>query len=154
MWIKRQKDFWAGVLFILTGLLAVVVAQENPLGTLSRMGPAYFPTILGTALIILGTVIALKAIFLKPADPAGSRIEPVHWGVLFFILGGVACFALALLSLGLMIAMALMIAVASLASPLARRREVGILIVVLCAVCWGVFVYGLGFQVPVWPSFL
>ena len=77
----------------------------------------------------------------------------MHWGVLFFVLGGVACFALALLSLGLMIAIALMVAVASLASPLARRKEVGILIVVLCAVCWGVFVYGLGFQVPVWPQF-
>ncbi len=153
MIIKHQKDFWAGVLFIAFGLLAVIVAQENAMGSLSRMGPAYFPTILGAVLIVLGTLISLKALFFKPSDPNQSHIEPVHWGVLFFILGGVACFALALLSLGLLIALALMIAVASLASPMSRRKEVGVLIVVLCAVCWGVFVYGLGFQVPVWPSF-
>lgn len=154
MQIKHQKDFWAGILFVVIGALAVVFAQENELGRLAKMGPAYFPTILGSGLVILGILISLRALFIKPADPASSAIEPVHWGVLFFILGGVACFGFALLSLGLMIALALMIAVSSLASPLARRKEVGILIVVLCAVCWGVFVYGLGFQVPVWPSFL
>ena len=147
MRIKHEKNFWAGVFFVLIGAIAVVAAQENDLGSLSHMGPAYFPTILGT-----GLVIAIKALFIKPAE-GSSRIEPVHWSVLLFVLGGVACFAFALLSLGLMIALALMIAVSSLASPMARRKEVGVLIVVLCAVCWGVFVYGLGFQVPVWPSF-
>ncbi len=152
MRIKHEKNFWAGVLFVLIGAIAVIAAQENDLGSLSHMGPAYFPTILGTGLVILGLVIAVKALFIKPAE-GSSRIEPVHWSVLLFVLGGVACFAFALLSLGLMIALALMIAVSSLASPMARRKEVGVLIVVLCAVCWGVFVYGLGFQVPVWPSF-
>ena len=152
MRIKHEKIFWAGVFFVLIGEIAVVAAQENDLGSLSHMGPAYFPTILGTGLVVLGLVIAIKALFIKPAE-GSSRIEPVHWSVLLFVLGGVACFAFALLSLGLMIALALMIAVSSLASPMARRKEVGVLIVVLCAVCWGVFVYGLGFQVPVWPSF-
>lgn len=152
MRIKHEKNFWAGVLFVLIGAIAVVAAQENDLGSLSHMGPAYFPTILGTGLVVLGLVIAIKALFIKPAE-GSSRIEPAHWSVLLFVLGGVACFAFALLSLGLMIALALMIAVSSLASPMARRKEVGVLIVVLCAVCWGVFVYGLGFQVPVWPSF-
>ena len=148
MRIKHEKNFWAGVFFVLIGAIAVVAAQENDLGSLSHMGPAYFPTILGTGLVVLGLVIAIKALFIKPAE-GSSRIEPVHWSVLLFVLGGVACFAFALLSLGLMIALALMIAVSSLASPMARRKEVGVLIVVLCAVCWGVFVYGLGFQVPV-----
>ena len=152
MRIKHEKNFLAGVFFVLIGSIAVVAAQENDLGSLSHMGPAYFPTILGTGLVVLGLVIAIKALFIKPAE-GSSRIEPVHWSVLLFVLGGVACFAFALLSLGLMIALALMIAVSSLASPMARRKEVGVLIVVLCAVCWGVFVYGLGFQVPVWPSF-
>ena len=152
MRIKHEKNFWAGVFFVLIGAIAVVAAQEIDLGSLSHMVPAYFPTILGTGLVVLGLVIAIKALFIKPAE-GSSRIEPVHWSVLLFVLGGVACFAFALLSLGLMIALALMIAVSSLASPMARRKEVGVLIVVLCAVCWGVFVYGLGFQVPVWPSF-
>lgn len=152
MRIKHEKNFWAGVFFVLIGAIAVVAAQENDLGSLSHMGPAYFPTILGTGLVVLGLVIAIKALFIKPAE-GSSRIEPVHWSVLLFVLGGVACFAFALLSLGFMIALALMIAVSSLASPMARRKEVGVLIAVLCAVCWGVFVYGLGFQVPVWPSF-
>ena len=121
MRIKHEKNFWAGVFFVLIGAIAVVAAQENDLGSLSHMGPAYFPTILGTGLVVLGLVIAIKALFIKPAE-GSSRIEPVHWSVLLFVLGGVACFAFALLSLGLMIALALMIAVSSLASPMARRH--------------------------------
>ena len=50
---KNQKDFWAGILFVIFGIGTVVVAQENALGTLSRMGPAYFPTILGAMLALM-----------------------------------------------------------------------------------------------------
>ena len=50
MMIKNKKDFWAGIFFIAFGAGAAAVAQENALGTLSRMGPGFFPTALGVIL--------------------------------------------------------------------------------------------------------
>ena len=152
MLIKNQKDFWAGILFICFGLGAVVVARENALGTLSRMGPAYFPTILGAMLAILGAVVSLRALVVRAPDGSGD-LEGVSWGVLGFVLGSVAVFALTLLSCGLLISMALMVAVSSLANPSWRVKELAVLIVVLCVACWAIFVFGVGMQIPVWPTF-
>lgn len=153
MLIKHQKDFWAGILFIAFGLAAVAIARENALGTLSRMGPAYFPTMLGWILAGLGAVLSLRAVLARGGTP-GSEIEPVNWRVLLFVLGSVALFAVTLLACGLVIALAVMIAAASIANPRWRAREILVLILVLCTVCLAVFVWGIGMQVPVLPAFL
>lgn len=42
MRIKHEKNFWAGVFFVLIGAIAVVAAQENDLGSLSHMGLPIF----------------------------------------------------------------------------------------------------------------
>ena len=48
MRIKNSKDFWSGVMFIGTGLFFMLWAIFNyQMGTAVRMGPAYFPTVLG-----------------------------------------------------------------------------------------------------------
>ena len=47
MSLRNAKDFWAGILFAVTGVLAIVTVQEHSLGSAARMGPAYFPTLLG-----------------------------------------------------------------------------------------------------------
>ena len=61
MMIKNKKDFWAGIFFIAFGAGAAAVAQENALGTLSRMGPGFFPTALGVILALLGCCLSLRA---------------------------------------------------------------------------------------------
>src|SRR5688572_14793899 len=45
--IRSTKDFWTGVLYVFFGLTAIIVARDYGMGTAVRMGPAYFPTILG-----------------------------------------------------------------------------------------------------------
>lgn len=62
MMIKNKKDFWAGIFFIAFGAGAAAVAQENALGTLSRMGPGFFPTALGVILALLGCCLSLRAL--------------------------------------------------------------------------------------------
>ena len=52
--IRNPKDFWAGVLFVAFGTAAIVIAPSYPLGTAARMGPGYFPRMLGILLIVLG----------------------------------------------------------------------------------------------------
>jgi len=46
--IKSPKDFWAGLMFLGFGLFFAVWAVVNyQMGSAVRMGPAYFPTVLG-----------------------------------------------------------------------------------------------------------
>ena len=69
--IRNPKDFWSGVLFVALGVAAIVIGSNYTLGTAARMGPGYFPRILGILLIVLGGILALRATaHCGPADPA------------------------------------------------------------------------------------
>ena len=74
--------------------------------------------------------------------------------MLGFILGSVAVFAVSLLELGVLLSIALMIVISSLASGRFRAREVAVLTVFMCLLCWVIFIFGVGLQVPVLPAFL
>ena len=54
--IRSFKDFFAGLMFVAFGGAAVWMAQAYPFGNAGRMGPAYFPTLVGSLLIILGAL--------------------------------------------------------------------------------------------------
>lgn len=94
---KHKRDFYAGGLIMLFGLVAVAKGPGYGTGTLMRMGPGFMPTALGVILVVLGIVIAGSAL----TTPAGEneRILPDHpqwlgWlcilsgPLLFIILGG------------------------------------------------------------------
>lgn len=154
----RSKDFITGVLFTVLGLSFMWLSQEHELGTAARMGPAYFPTLLGGLLALLGVVIALIATF-APAPADIDTIEPFYWKGLLAVLGAVALFAVLLLSCGLMIAVASLIVVARLGIKddhrprKTRWLETLILIVLLDALTYTIFIQGVGLIVTVWPSF-
>jgi len=58
--IKNPKDFWAGVMFVGTGAFFLVWAVANyQMGTAVRMGPAYFPVLLGGLLVVLGAIVLM-----------------------------------------------------------------------------------------------
>lgn len=65
MKISNGKDFWAGLMFIGAGLGFMFVARNYPMGTAVRMGPAYFPTMLGGLLAVLGAVVFFRAFVSK-----------------------------------------------------------------------------------------
>ena len=71
--IRNPKDFWSGVIFVAIGLFAIVYGSKYTLGSAARMGPGYFPRILGILLILLGTILAVRALRLNgPPLPAVS----------------------------------------------------------------------------------
>ena len=72
MQIKNGKDFWAGLMFMGFGLGFTLVAQNYPMGSAVRMGPAYFPTVLGGMLAVLGGMV-----FLAGCQP--GRKAPPQW---------------------------------------------------------------------------
>jgi hypothetical protein len=69
MKIKNGKDFWAGSMFTAFGLAFMLVAQNYNMGTAVRMGPAYFPTVLGGMLAVLGGFILFNGFVSKQLHP-------------------------------------------------------------------------------------
>ena len=66
MAIKSQKDLLAGLMFTLTGAAFTLGAREYDMGTAGRMGPGYFPLVLGIILAGLGILITLQSFGGKP----------------------------------------------------------------------------------------
>lgn len=151
MRIKHQKDFWSGVMFLALGLAFVGFAQSYALGTAQRMGPGYFPTVLGGLLAVLGLTVAIKGLARAERD---GDVERFHFGPLAVVLGAVALFAFLLRPAGLVAALLVLIGVSAYASHEFRVREVIPLAAFLVVLVLAVFIWGLGMVVPVWPAFM
>jgi hypothetical protein len=149
MVIRSPRDFWAGLLFIGLGILAVGVGSRYPLGTAARMGPGYFPRILGLLLLFLGAIIAFRGVRVD-----GEAIRKWRWRPTMVVLGSVVIYGLIVGTLGVAISTMLLIVAASAASHEFRPRESIVAGLLLSALAVGVFVVGLGVQLPVWPAFL
>lgn len=59
---RNNRDFWSGLMFLVIGAVAVLVARDYPFGRLLRMGSGFFPTILGVVLMVFGFYIMLKGL--------------------------------------------------------------------------------------------
>jgi hypothetical protein len=149
MRIRNHRDFWAGAMFVAIGIAFAAFAQAYALGTPARMGPGFFPTMLGVLLALLGGAIVVRSI----ATVEDKRVERVRWRPLALILLSVLVFALALPRLGVIVSIALLVGISSLAAEDFRWKETIASIVVLIALSWLVFVKGLELQFPVWPVF-
>jgi hypothetical protein len=144
---NKSKDFFAGLIFIFFGIAAICLAQEYPMGSARRMGPAYFPSIVGGALAIFGFVILARSLW--------SLSEPVRLPTLrplIMITGTVVGFALLLKPLGLVLALFVLILISCLGGSQFRLREVAILYILLVLIAVTFFVYGLGLQFSLWPT--
>jgi hypothetical protein len=73
---KRHKDFLGGGLMVLLGLGVILQGRTYKMGTLTRMGPGYFPVALGVILMFLGAAIALSAKF---AAAGQEKRLPPEW---------------------------------------------------------------------------
>jgi hypothetical protein len=151
MKIKDAKDFWSGVMFAAFGLFFMVVSQRYDLGTAARMGPAFFPTMLGGLLLLLGIVTALKALATKST---AGRVDRFHFKPLLLVLGAVVAFGLLLRPGGLLVALAALVFISSLGSDEFKLRDVLLLTIGLAVLVLIVFIYALEMTVPVLPAFL
>ena len=72
MKIKAPKDFWAGLMFIAFGAAFMIGALMNyQMGTAVRMGPGYFPTVLGGLMVVLGVLVLIESVATFVAPPPG-----------------------------------------------------------------------------------
>ncbi len=146
--IRDPKDFWAGVLFVAVGIAAIALGSRYNLGTAARMGPGYFPRILGMLLILLGAILALRALRMD-----GTHIAAFRWRPTIIVLGSVVLFGMIVTRLGMAISVVILIVLSSSASHEFRPKEAVIAGMLLAVLAVGVFVIGLKLQVPIWPTY-
>lgn len=151
MHIKNQKDFWAGVMFVAFGAFFAGFGTQYTFGSAARMGPGYFPTVLGLILILLGIVVAVGGL---SAQAAVEKIDRFSWSSLFFILGPIVLFGLLLNTLGLVLCLLMLVAISSYASHEFTWKATLGNAVVLIVLCLVVFVYALKLQFQLWPAFI
>ena len=141
--IKSQEDFWAGIMFIGFGILAIVVSRDYPMGSAMRMGPGYFPTYLGAIMILLGALISAIAFRVE-----GEKIGKFAWRPMILLSAAFLIFGWAIDHIGFIPALVIMIFLSSLAGKEFRVKEVAILAAVLTAGCWALFIKGLELPFP------
>ena len=151
MKIRDQKNFWSGLMFIAFGLFFVGWARQYDMGSAARMGPAYFPTVLGGLLFLLGVIVTIEGLAANHAD---GKIEPFNFRALSLVLGSVVAFGLLLRPAGLIVALFVLVGVSSFGSHEFKLRDVLLLSVGMSLLVLGVFIYGLNMTIPVLPSFM
>jgi hypothetical protein len=158
--IKSQKDFFSGLMFMGVGVAFAWGASSYSIGSGARMGPGYFPLMLGILLALLGVAVTFTALVVETED--GNPIGSWAWKPLGFIIGSNVLFGILLAGLpkfgipafGLIIAIYGLTFVAALAGEEFKAKEVAILATVLAIMSYCAFILLLKLQFPVWPSFI
>ena len=148
MKIKSQEDFWSGLMFIGFGVGAMVVARDYPVGSAMRMGPGYFPMLIGGGLVLLGVIIAALSF-----RHQGVGIGTWPWRAMLLMSVAFVLFAWGMETIGFIPSLAILIIVSSLSTPHFRWKEVAIETVVMLVGSWAVFIYGLELPYTLWGSY-
>ncbi|MGB3067192.1 MAG: tripartite tricarboxylate transporter TctB family protein [Ottowia sp.] len=159
MKIHSQRDFTAGLLFSAFGVAFAWGATTYTVGSGARMGPGYFPVIVGALIALLGALITARSLIVHTED--GEPIGSIAWRPLIFIIGANVLFgvllgglpSIGLPPMGLIVAIYVLTLVASLAGDQFQLKPVLILATVLAVGSYLAFVVALNLQFPVWPSF-
>jgi putative tricarboxylic transport membrane protein len=146
--LRSNKDFWAGVMLIATGAASIVMARGYPFGSTTRMGPGYFPSMLGGILVLFGIYVMIAGL------RTGEKIV-VHCSIRSLIV-----LSLALVGFGILMTYAGFIpalAVLTFGSASAGREfkfvEVLLLTLILTGLSVAVFIWGLGLPYPLIKGF-
>lgn len=145
--IRHPKDFWSGVIFVIFGLLAVIIAREYTMGSAGRMGPGYFPTILGWMLAAIGAVCTIRSFF-----GAKDSLEKFAIKETILILLAVLLFGFLVREAGLAIAIPVIILLAAYASKEFRWKWGVPLAIGMTIACVLLFVKALGLPMPILGS--
>ena len=158
--IKSQKDFFSGVVFMAVGGAFAWGATTYTVGTGARMGPGYFPLVLGVLLALLGAVITFTAMVVETED--GEKTGKWIWRPVGYIVAANLAFGILLGGLpsinlpamGMVIAIVALTLIAAQAGTEFKLKEILILAAILVAGSYVTFVLLLKLQIQVWPTFI
>ena len=160
MKIKSQKDFFAGLMFAVVGTAFAWGSTTYNVGNGARMGPGYFPMMLGIVLALLGLVVIFTALTIE--TESGNPIGKIAWKPLGFIIGANLIFCVllggvdswGLPAMGLIAAIYALVLIAGLAGEQYSFKASLILATVLAVGSYLAFVVALKLQFQVWPTFI
>ena len=147
MRIRAPKDFWSGVMFCGFAVVAILAARGYSSGTAGKMGPGYFPLLLGGLLAALGAILIARSLVLSGEPVARFHIVP-----LAVIATAVCLFGVMIEPLGLVLSLAVLTLLSARAGAQFRLLETVALAAALIVFSVGVFVYALGLPINIWPS--
>lgn len=160
MKIKSQKDFFSGLMFLGIGIAFAWGATNYTVGTGARMGPGYFPLMLGILMTVIGAIIMFKATVVE--TESGDKIGKWAWKPLSLILlanftfgvllGGLP--SLGIPAMGLIIAIYALTIISSLAGEHFNIKSVLALATALAVGSYVAFIWALKLQIQVWPTFI
>lgn len=142
--IRHPKDFWTGIIFLVIGLAAIVIGRDYPMGTAGRMGPAYFPTVLGGLLALIGLIGVIRS-FLRP----GEAIGKFYIKEIILILLAVLLFGFLMRGAGLVPAALVLVLMSAYASPKFTWGASVLLAIGLAVFAVLLFVKLLGLPMPI-----
>lgn len=145
--IRNPKEFWAGVMFTVLGGMAVVIGQDYTMGTAGKMGPGYFPTVLGGILTVLGLIAIVRSLI-----KGGETLDRFALKPAFMVLFSVFLFGILMRSAGMVVAVMALVIVGGLASSKYNWKSNLLLAIGGTIFCAIIFVKGLGVPMPLFGT--
>jgi hypothetical protein len=145
--MRNAKAFCTGLIYIFFGSSAVMIGRDYGMGTAVKMGPAYFPTVIGSLLILIGMISVVRS-FIQPGTPIGGFTVK---GLALVIVSALV-FGLIVKSAGLAIALPVLVMISAFASDQFRWGPSLALAAGLTLFCVVVFLKGLGVPLPILGS--
>jgi hypothetical protein len=142
--IRSSKDFWTGLIYLFFGASAILIARDYGMGTALRMGPAYFPTVLGWLLIAIGAISVIRSFIVE-----GTPIGAFAIRGLALVIVSVIVFGLLIKGAGLIVALPVLVIISAYASSQFRWGPTLALAAGLTLFCAFVFLKGLGVPLPI-----
>ena len=137
-------------MFVAIGAVFFVGAYQYQMGTAARMGPGWFPRVLGGIMMLLGVIIA--GIGLKnQAQWATTAGIGWTWKPVVILTVAVVLFGFTLPTLGMISAIILLTMISGFAAHDKNYKELAMITVIMCLFCAAVFVWGLKLQMKLFP---
>jgi putative tricarboxylic transport membrane protein len=141
---KTNKDLWAGLMYIGIGTISMWIATDYPFGSALRMGPGYFPTVLGGIMVAFGLYVLALGLRKEHEKIKGN------WSLraLLVLPISMVVFGILMEEAGFIPAMLALVPVSAFAGREFNWKEVVPLTIGLIIVCTAGFIYGLGLPYP------
>jgi len=146
--LSDNMDFWSGMMLIGFGAAAVFFARDYPFGSVLRIGPGFFPTVLGGILIVFG--ICLMVVGIHSKEKIKGRLSFRALMLLFIAL---VLFGILMEYAGFLPALIVLIIVSEAAGRQFKAMEMLISTAILVLFAMTIFIWGLNLPFPLVKGF-